>query len=162
MFAKSGYPCKVCLSKVFSGQDQDKHWLTSSGKKKNKPTLNYVARASSCSTVYIRQKLEERVEQIKVVTELLPGLQDPHVEYVLLRGCLSLPKFSFTLRTTNTMDFPEILTKFDKINRQALNQILGVPVSDSQWSQATLPVSLGGLGLSTPEPVKSVQFVGMY
>ena len=35
------------------------------------------------------------------------------------------------------------------MTREAMNQILGLPLNDSQWQQAQLPVSMGGMGLRT-------------
>jgi hypothetical protein len=36
---------------------------------------------------------------------------------------------------------------FDGIIRDSLGIILGKPLTDRQWTQASLPVSLGGLGI---------------
>ena len=47
---------------------------------------------------FVKEKLESRVEKVRGVIELLPLLQDPHSEFVLLRSCLSLPKIMFMLR----------------------------------------------------------------
>ena len=96
---------------------------------------------------FIKEKLECRVEKIREVVELLPLLKDPHTEYVLLRSCLSLPKIMFMLRAVNTTEHQEPLCHFDSIIRGALSKILGSPLTDVQWSQASLPVAMGGLGL---------------
>ena len=96
---------------------------------------------------FIKEKLESRVEKIREVVELLPLLKDPHTEYVLLRSCLSLPKIMFMLRAVNTVEHQEPLCHFDSIIRGALSKVLGSPLTDVQWSQASLPVAMGGLGL---------------
>ena len=36
---------------------------------------------------------------------------------------------------------------FDDITREALARIIGSPMTDIQWRQVNLPVSMGGLGL---------------
>ena len=41
----------------------------------------------------------------------------------------------------------DLWDSYDKVTRESLNRILGAPLSDLQWKQAILPVSLGGLGL---------------
>ena len=87
------------------------------------------------------------VSEVREVTELLPLLQDPHTEFVLLRCCLSLPKLSFVLRTTDTTDLTHLLIDFDAITRDGLARILGCTLDDKAWKQAKLPVSLGGMGL---------------
>ena len=96
---------------------------------------------------FVREKLEGRVEKVREVVQLLPLLKDPHSEFVLLRSCLSLPKIMFMLRAVNTAHHQEQLTEFDSIIRGALSRILGSPLTDEQWEQASLPVATGGLGL---------------
>ena len=87
------------------------------------------------------------MEKIGETIALLPLLKDPQTEYVLLRSCLALLKISFLLRTVNTTYFATLLQQFDGLIREALIRILGAPVDDSQWLQAKLPISLGGMGL---------------
>ena len=74
-------------------------------------------------------------------------MQDPQAEYTLLRSCLSLPKLMFTLRTTYSLDHIDTWCLFDNTIRDSMSTILGTPLSDTQWNQAQLPVSMGGLGL---------------
>ena len=96
---------------------------------------------------FVKEKLESRVEKVREVVQLLPLLQDPHTEFVLLRSCLSLPKIMFMLRAVNTLDYQEPLIEFDSIIRGALSHLLGSPLTDIQWAQASLPVAMGGVGL---------------
>ena len=95
----------------------------------------------------MKKNLEARVNKVRDVVERLPLLQDPHSEFVLLRSCLSLPKIMFMLRAVDTLEFLELLLEFDSIMRGALSQLLGSPLTDVQWAQASLPVAMGGLGL---------------
>ena len=88
-----------------------------------------------------------RVEKLRHTLAELPKLEDSHVEFVLLRSCLSLPKLSFSLRTCPPDHLAASLKLFDGLMRDALGSILGVGLSDRQWIQASLPVSLGGMGL---------------
>ena len=39
------------------------------------------------------------------------------------------------------------MAEFDHETREALNRILGAPLTDLQWRQAKLPISLGGMGM---------------
>ena len=65
----------------------------------------------------------------------------------MLRACLSIPKIMFTLRTTNPLQQLDLWDTYDRVvTRESLNRILGTPLTDLQWRQAVLPVSLGGLG----------------
>ena len=96
---------------------------------------------------FVEEFLQSRIEKVRSITAELHGLQQPHLEYVLLRSCLSLPKIVFLLRTTDTTAFHPLLQQFDDITREALSRILGGPVSDTGWQQSKLPVCMGGLGL---------------
>ena len=39
------------------------------------------------------------------------------------------------------------LLEFDGIIRDALSHLIGTPLTDLQWAQASLPVAMGGVGL---------------
>ena len=105
---------------------------------------------------FVREKVKEKVEKIRHITGKLPLLRDPHSEFVLLRSCLSLPKVMFLLRTLDLSDSVDLMQSFDQITRGALVNILGHPVTDIQWCQAKLPVSMGGAGLIAAEDHFSV------
>jgi hypothetical protein len=107
-------------------------------------------------------KLENKVDKIRALTELLPGLQDPHLKFVLLRHCLSLPKISFLLQTINTSTYVSTLREFDRITRKALTRILRAPVPDRAWQQARLPVSMCSLGLQTAEEYAPAAFTASF
>ena len=96
---------------------------------------------------YVREKIAEKIEKVRLITELLRHLKDPHSEFVLLRSCLSLPKVMFLLRALDTTEHQDLLESFDSITRGALSRILGYPVTDNQWAQGKLPAAMGGLGL---------------
>ena len=53
----------------------------------------------------------------------------------------------FMLRAVNTLDFQDQLIEFDSIIRGALSHLLGSPLTDAQWAQASLPAAMGGVGL---------------
>ena len=69
------------------------------------------------------------------------------MEYTLLRDCFAFPNFAFALCTTDTSNHQDLLERFDRAVRAALEGILGSPLTDSQWLQASLPISKGGFGL---------------
>ena len=100
---------------------------------------------------HLEEAIYQKVEKIGQVTAKLPLLKDPQTEYVLLRSCLALPKISFLLRVANTTSFPAHLQDFDRMIRESLARILGAPITNNQWLQARLPISLGGLGLRGAE-----------
>ena len=64
-----------------------------------------------------------------------------------MHSCFSLPKIVFLLRTTNPTQHQDLWAHFDDLIRDSLNNILGSAIDANQWSQAQLPVTMGGLGL---------------
>ena len=114
------------------------------------------------SSEYVVQFIKKRVEKIRDITTLLPSLHQPHLEFVLLRSCLALPKIVYLLRCTDTTSHADLLQEFDSITRDSLSRILGLPVSDQGWQQAKIPVSLGGLGLRTAEDHGGVAYASSF
>jgi hypothetical protein len=91
--------------------------------------------------------LESRLATVEKLLQDLHLLEDPHVEYALLRSCYSFPKLAYTLRTVDTSQHKAFLYKFDAAVRAALERTLGTSLSPAQWDQASLPTGSGGLGL---------------
>ena len=69
-----------------------------------------------------------------------------HEALVLLKSSLSTPKVMHILRCSPCHRHPS-LQEFDNIMREGLGRITNSRLSDLQWTQATLPVKEGGLGL---------------
>ena len=96
---------------------------------------------------FIAAEACKRVSKIKVGLDLLSTLNDSQMEYVLLCSCLSLPKFVFLLRTC----FPEFISNateaLDSALYDSVVELTGSPLSEWVWKKATLPVSMGGLGI---------------
>ena len=64
----------------------------------------------------------------------------------------------FSLRTVSTTEYQDILKELDQVTREGLTRILGTPFPDQQWSQAKLPVAMGGLGLRAEEDHAAAAF----
>ena len=95
--------------------------------------------------------LQRRLDGIRDMLEHLHLLQDPHIEYSLLRSCLAFPKFAFALRTVDTSGHPDILSQFDTLVKEGMERIVGAPLPPLQADQASLSISQGGLGLRRAE-----------
>ena len=73
-------------------------------------------------------------------------LLQSHDALNLLRNSISVPKPLYTLRTSECSDNPQLL-KFDKLQRKCITDIININMNDNKWTQATLPVKDGGLGI---------------
>merc|ERR1712015_304240 len=72
---------------------------------------------------------------------------DSHPAVFLLQNALAIPKVMYFLRTSPTWRNREILEQFDESLRSRLGRILNNKINDRIWTQMTLPISLGGLGI---------------
>ena len=82
-----------------------------------------------------REVIRARVKKIRDITDRLPLLKDPQSEFAILRSCLGLPKVMFSLRTTNPLPHLDLWLEFDCTVREALCRILGVTITQQQWTQ---------------------------
>ena len=89
----------------------------------------------------------KRVQKIQDLLSKLPDLQDSHMESGILRSCLAFPKISFTLRCCPPNYIQEAVVAFDNLIEDAVSDLVGGHLPAWSWLKATLPVSLGGLGL---------------
>ena len=92
------------------------------------------------------QALSQKVADIKLLTDRLPILS-AHTALFLLKNCISIPKLMYLLRCSPTWKFPDLLLGFDEVMRSGLEAIVNVSMDDATWSQASLPVRNGGLGI---------------
>src|SRR6218665_1025713 len=83
--------------------------------------------------------LEARCVELSIAIERL-GMADKHDALILLRCSMSSPKLLYTLRCCP-------LDRYDVLLRKGLSSILTIDMADDQWTQASLPIKLGGLGI---------------
>lgn len=89
---------------------------------------------------------QKKLESIKTFWERLLSLNS-HTAYFLLKNCLAIPKLTYFIRTTPLWLFPSLLQYFDDGIRSTLESILNIPLDDHNWTQASLPINFGGLGI---------------
>ena len=104
------------------------------------------------SNIFTEELLEDRIAKLGELMDKLSILDDPHTEYAMLKSCFALPKFSYIMRTVDPRPYKGTMEKFDKAVRQSMERVVGASMMDHQWQQATLPVTLGGLGLRCVVP----------
>ena len=100
------------------------------------------------------------VDRVSALQERLRDLGDPQVELHLLRSCLGVCKLNHLLRTIPPGCVDSELLRFDDNLRHSLSSICNASISDQSWLQATLPCSLGGLGLRGAHRASSAAFLG--
>ena len=111
------------------------------------------------SAAFSESLIGDRVAKISRVMSAALSLPSKHCQYVLLRHCICYPRIAFALRTCPPDQIPNSLAVFDLNLRSAVGDMVGVPLSDDAWVQATLPISLGGLGFTCASVVAPAAFL---
>ena len=112
------------------------------------------------SPTYCASSVHRRVQKVEEILHLLPDLEDSQMEATLLQACLALPKISFALRTCPPNYIKEAIAKFDLAMFKALSDLVGGSLSDWSWKKASLPISLGGLGVRQASLYASAAYIG--
>jgi len=82
--------------------------------------------------------------------KVLGTFPESHVQYTLLRQCLSACKVNDLLRACPIDEAQEECQEMSWQMRKTMGTIVGAPLSEAQWEQATLAIRCGGLGISDP------------
>ena len=98
------------------------------------------------TTAAIGPSFQPKIDALSRLTTRLNSLH-AHDALYLLRNCVAIPKLLYLLRTSPTWGKNEDLESFDEIVRLSLQSITNVKMEGGVWQQATLPSSMGGLGV---------------
>jgi hypothetical protein len=109
---------------------------------------------------FSRGLLQKKVEAVRTLQQRILLLEDSQMELCLLRSCASSCKISNMLRCCDPRDFLNLLESFDQSLLTTLENILAYPLSPSACKQVVLPVSLGGLGLTSSSATCFAAFLG--
>ena len=96
---------------------------------------------------YCETSVLKRVNKVQEILDRLSDIQDAQMETTILRLCLSLPKVSFVLRSCPPNYVKDATSTFDNAIREALSDLAGGPLPEWSWLKASLPATLGGLGV---------------
>ena len=94
------------------------------------------------------------------LVEKVVQIPDTQVAHRLLRQCLGPGRVMYALRTLPLAATAALAISATDAQRAALATLVGTPVSDLAWMQATLPVSLGGCGLTDVAALAPVARLG--
>ena len=97
------------------------------------------------SEAKIKLAIEAKVQSLRLVNERFTCVE-PHQGLTLL-NFLSIPKLHYLLRTSPAYKYRVALNEFDQLIQSTLSQFTVVRIDEKSWSQASLPVRLGGLRL---------------
>jgi hypothetical protein len=108
-----------------------------------------------------RSALEQFVKLERSAQVLASNLRqlDRHSALYLIKNCFSMPKYMYSLRVSPLFRHPDRLLQLDNCWRSILEEVCNTMMDDSQWSQAILPIRLGGLGIGSASLLGSASFI---
>src|SRR5690349_13216601 len=101
--------------------------------------------------------LSRRLADLKRAASRLKSLAS-HDALTILRYSLSAPRLMHSLRASPCFGHP-LLPVFDATLKDCLCSVVNTDLSDIQWSQASHPVSMGGLGIRLASHLASSAFL---
>lgn len=102
--------------------------------------------------------VEDKLSQMNNASEILFELPS-HLAYQILKYCFYAPKFIYMSRCSLIWKFPSLYYTLDHKFKKIVETIFNTKFSEVSWSQATLPICLGGLGLRTINQVSLPAFL---
>lgn len=70
-----------------------------------------------------------------------------HYALYLLKTCFTVPKLIYFMRTTPSWKIENVIDSVDTELKEALISILNIQLDENQWTQSSLLVRFGGLGI---------------
>ena len=110
------------------------------------PSNEAILLGAPLSTAAIGPSFQPKIDALSRLTTRLNFLHT-HDALYLLRNCVAIPKLLYLLCTSPTWKRNEDLESFDEIVKLSLQSISNVKMEGAVWQQATLPSSMGGLGV---------------
>ena len=95
----------------------------------------------------VRTQLLSGAQMVRKLVSRVQELDEPHQAFFLLKNYISAPRLLYMLRSAPAYRYPAILSKIDELVRRGATAITNVDLHGDSWRQATLPVSLCGLGV---------------
>lgn len=90
--------------------------------------------------------INERHENFSNYSERLLKI-NPHMAYTIIKFCLFVPKFTYILRCCPLWKYPNLLAKLDNLLKSTVSSIFNIELDDRQWTEASLPIRHGGIGI---------------
>ena len=109
---------------------------------------------------FFESTFQKHISKVINAQSHLMDVDDPQIEFQLLRRCSSLPKINHLLRTVPPGKALRQLSSFDQHLCRAFELLSHSSLSDVAWKQASLPIKYGGLGLRLANKASCLAFLG--
>ena len=89
--------------------------------------------------------IKKKINNLKLLKERIKEVQ-AHDALCLLRSAFTLPRLLFLIRTAPCFQ-SHLLAQCDLLQRHILESLCNISPDDTSWTQASLPINSGGLGI---------------
>jgi hypothetical protein len=118
------------------------------------------------TTEFVQRFLFNVVKGVQTFHDRLRVLDAPQLELVLLRLCGGATKVSHLLRCVPPVESGPMCQAVDELSDQALLHIIGLEhkedLSQTQWRQAHLPLSMSGFGITPTSLIKEAAYLASF
>jgi hypothetical protein len=118
------------------------------------------------TTEFVQRFLSDIVKSVQTFHDRLRVLDAPQIALVLLRLCGGATKVSHLLRCIPPDESAAMCKAVDVLSDQSLLHIIGLEhkedLSQTQWRQAHLPLSMSGFGIALTETIKEAAYLGSF
>ena len=97
-------------------------------------------------TEFLKAQLREVINSHSILWERIPSVPDLQSAWLLLVFCTA-SRANYLLRSVPPDVADEYARDHDDAMRRCMSQLLDVEIPDESWAVASLPLSVGGLGL---------------
>ena len=110
------------------------------------PIEESIVLGSPIAATGVRLEINSKLAALRRMTSKL-NLIDPHQAFVLLKNSFAIPKMTHLLRSSPAYMQEDLLKEYDSEIRDSMSLITNIDFSDNAWTQASLPIQYGGLGI---------------
>lgn len=90
--------------------------------------------------------VEDKIKHFHAVSERLIQINN-HMAYTIIRHCVFIPQITYSLRSSHFWNHPHLTSKLDCLIRETVSNCLNINLEGRTWTQASLPIRHGGLGI---------------
>jgi hypothetical protein len=103
--------------------------------------------------------MHQRLDRLEDTLRALRDIDDGQIELILLRCCLGVPRMGYAIRCCSPEAIGDTLGRFDDLLSTQLEAIIASPLTPQARRLASLPIRLGGLGISEVGRVAAPAFI---
>lgn len=102
--------------------------------------------------------IKEQVDKFQQTSDRLLGINS-HMAITIIKFCLFVPQFTYVLRCCHLWKFQNLLSAVDDCVSDLLTKVLNCRLTVEAWTQASLPVRFGGIGIRKVSSVSLPAFI---